>query len=1731
VNTKIVSTTELELAKMLFESAQSKVREFVKTSAADNAAKAAFGADVSGAAVLKAIQGFDQKAWPKVVLIDARDLHGARSAYDQAHDTIYLSRDFLAASKSTPDAVKAVLIEEIGHAIDARVHKIDAAGDEGQIFARFVTGQAPNSAELAAMKAENDHGTILVDGKALSVEFAAPVAGSLTLDGSLTDWTTADRIDKSLGIPGYEVYGKASGDSFVFALKAPAAIGANTTAWLNTDGNINTGFKVFGTTGGAEYNINFDATGTPHLYTGDAGQTLIAAANVSFGYSADHTVVEFAVQKTAIGSPTVMTTLWDVNNTTFLPTNFSATPYEVVDTSTLPARTDFDKKIGIVYSDTTANAYFSKMAYSQLFMSAQNQAAMAGVHYDILKESDLTNLAKLANYDTLVFPSFRNVAADKVAAIESTLKLAVEQYHVGIVAAGEFMTVDANGVALAGDPYARMKTLLDLQIVGGGFPADVSVKASNITHPVMEGYVSNELIHNYNGVGWLAFSPVTTAGTDVLATQTVGTTTYNAVVATTTGGRNVHFATEALLGDNNMLWQAIDYSVNGSGVTAGLELSRNSSILASRTDVDQAMETEDVSPAGKPGILDKLLPTLQTWKAAYNFVGSYYVDIGNKPPEQMTNWSISGPYYKQILDLGNELGSHSISHPEDTNVLTPAQIQAEFQSSKQIIEQEMSKILGKPFTVEGVAVPGAPETLPTALQVIQYYNYMSGGYAGVGAGYPGAIGYLNPDMAAQDKVYIAPNVTFDFTNVEFKKMTTAQASAQWLSEWNSLTAHSDVPVIVWPWHDYGAAMWPTDVGVPSPYSTQMYTDFIARAYNAGAEFVTLGDLAHRISNFNDSALNTSVAGNIVTANVRSPDAGKFALDLDHLGTQKIASVANWYAYDDDSVFLPANGGTYTITLGSSAVDVTHITSLPMRAELVSLTGNGSDLAFSLIGEGKVVIDLIDPAGRSPIVTGAKIAALSGDKLTIDIGTMGPHNVSVSLGNRAPTIISNGGADTAAITLAENTSAVTTVAATDPDPAQTLAYSIAGGADAAKFAIDAKTGALSFLAAPDFEKPGDADLNNSYIVQVKVADNGSPSLSDLQTITVKLSDLNDNAPVITTAAAAAVAENTTLVASLASTDADTVGTKPATFSITGGADAAKFNIVGGNLVFAAAPDFEKPGDADANNSYIVQVSAFDGVNTTNKIITANVTDVLENGAPVISSNGGGDTAAISIVENSSAVTTVVAKDPDVGQIVTYSIAGGADAAKFGINAQTGLLSFLSAPDFEKPGDADLNNSYIVQVRAADNSTPSQSDLQTITVTVGDANDNAPVITTAASAAVAENTTLVASLASTDVDTVGTKPATFSISGGADAAKFSIVAGNLVFAAAPDFEKATDADLNNSYVVQVSAFDGVNTTNKILTANVTNVLENGAPVITSNGGGDTASVSVAENTKAVTTVVAKDLDVGQTLAYAIAGGADAAKFSIDAKTGLLSFLKAPDFEAPADADGNNSYIVQVRAADNGIPSLADLQTISVNVTNVGGRAVTGSSKLNLLIGAGEEDLMSGLGGTTLMFGGAGNDTLVGGTGNDVLIGGAGRDVLTGGAGSDSFVYDGTTDGADRITDFTLGKHGDHLDIIPLFAGYEPGAAWNFDQQDKFQKMFEKGQYDKMFDSKKFQKIFGDAHDESGINNFVRLSGSNDTTVWVNSDGLGDDFVAVATLQGVHMTPTLLHDMIAQGNLFML
>jgi len=833
---------------------------------------------------------------------------------------------------------------------------------------------------------------------------------TVSVDGSLSDWTQADRIDGVAPVAGYEVYGKVTGDSYVFAIQAPAgvSIGEFTTAWLNTDQNTATGHQIFGFTGGAEYNVDFDVNGVPFLYTGDAGEIPTQPiAALPFARSADGTVVEFAVTKEAIGNPEAIDTLFDINDTTFLPGNFGGPAYPLVDTSLLPQRIDFSTKVAIVYSETTAARFFgdpslpgqleiNQTAYSQLFMAAQSQAATAGIPFDILTEADLLDLATLVNYDAIVFPSFQFVSTASLPDIENNLVLLAQYYDTSFIAAGNFMTSDENGNVLSGDPYARMKALFDLQAGGSGVDADVTITSAGAGFPGVGGYVAGEQIRTYEGASFLKFADATPTATPLtfIDNQTVtgtgaGDGTFAAVIASSINGdRNVHFSTEALLGDNNQLWQAIQYAVNDASTpTVGLQMGRQNAIVAMRNDMDQSQETFDVIDQ-TPSIYDVLLPILEQWKADYNVVGSYYINVGDNPPDQATDWAISGPYYQQLLAMGNEIGTHSYTHPEDTNPLSSTEIEFEFNQSQLLIEQQLG------IDVVGAAIPGAPEQLPTSLEVLQYFDYLSGGFSSVGAGFPGAFGYILPTV--QDTVYIAPNASFDFTLNGFLGMTPAEADAFWAAEWDSLTAHSDLPVIVWPIHDYGPTEWEIDPPDPTLYELSQFTNYIERAANFGSEFVTLADLAQRIESFEQASITSSVSGNVITATVNSSDAGKFALDLDNLDSDVIASVNGWYAYDNDSVFLDSDGGTFEITLGTVADDVTHITELPARSELLTLLGDDTNLNFSLIGEGEVVVDLKNVAGTSPNVAGAAITSQVGDILTLDLGAFGTHNVAIEL---------------------------------------------------------------------------------------------------------------------------------------------------------------------------------------------------------------------------------------------------------------------------------------------------------------------------------------------------------------------------------------------------------------------------------------------------------------------------------------------------------------------------------------------------------------------------------------------------------------------------------------------------------------------------------------------------------------------------------------------------------------
>jgi VCBS repeat-containing protein len=692
------------------------------------------------------------------------------------------------------------------------------------------------------------------------------------------------------------------------------------------------------------------------------------------------------------------------------------------------------------------------------------------------------------------------------------------------------------------------------------------------------------------------------------------------------------------------------------------------------------------------------------------------------------------------------------------------------------------------------------------------------------------------------------------------------------------------------------------------------------------------------------------------------------------------------------VITSGEGDTATYAIPENTSFVTQVTSTDEDRV------HGDTATYSLIGGKDLNLFTINASTGELSIVPQDFEALigGGDNAIFQVvvqvkdsgGLIDTQAISVTItdANDPPVITSD---PTGAVTVNENSSVATTVVATDQDN-DPLVYSIVGGADALKFDIDQTSGVLSFRTPPDFENPGSAAGTNVYDVQVQVTDNIAAPVK--QTLAITVADVNE-APVITSdgggdTATVSTPENTTgLITTVSFTDQDAIDKIAGNVKYAlSGADASLFNLgANGELSFKSAPNFENPNHG---NVYSVTVTVTDkGGLSDSQAISVNVTDVAE--APVITSNGGGDTAALTVNENGTLATTVTVTDPDAGTVLSYTLTG-ADADKFAFDATTGALTFVNAPDFEVPGDAGGDGVYDVVVNVADQT--GLTDAQALAITIANVNE-APVITSnngdPVSSTVNENQTATGvQVTYIDQDAGGSHTYTLL---GADAGRFNIDAttGVLTFKTAPNFEDPTHGSVYN-LTVKVADQGGLFDTQDV-SITVANVNE--APVITSNGAGATAAISMAENLTAVTTVTVQDPDANTTLAYSLSG-ADAALFNINQATGALSFITAPDFEIPTSAGGGNLYQVTVTVSDG---QLTDQQALSITVTDVVGKTAT-LAAAGTLPGTPEADTLTGS---------AGNDIIIGLGGDDLINGAGGADQMIGGKGNDTYIVDNVND----------------------------------------------------------------------------------------------------------------------------
>jgi Ca2+-binding RTX toxin-like protein len=658
----------------------------------------------------------------------------------------------------------------------------------------------------------------------------------------------------------------------------------------------------------------------------------------------------------------------------------------------------------------------------------------------------------------------------------------------------------------------------------------------------------------------------------------------------------------------------------------------------------------------------------------------------------------------------------------------------------------------------------------------------------------------------------------------------------------------------------------------------------------------------------------------------------------------------------DEAPVITSSATFNITEPSTAVGTVTATDAdsPPSAIRFAITG-GADAALFEIDEntGALSFKIAPDFETDPHSYEVEVTASDGGNLSA------PQTITITLddaNDNAPVITST------AFSVAENQTLIGTVASTDADTTgEPITYSLTGGADSGLFAINSLTGALSFLSPQDYE-------GTQKVFEVEITASDGTNISAPQTITVTLTDVNDNAPVITSSATFSVAENATAVGTVTSSDVDTLST--ATYSISGGIHASLFTInpTTGALSFASARNYETDP-----HTYSVQVQVSDGVNSSTQNITVNLTDTNDT-APAFTSP-----ATFSVAENTTAVGTVAASDLDTtGEPITYEITGGADAGLFTINETTGALSFLTAPDFETDAQ------FAVQVTASDGSNTS---VQTITVNVTDVNDNAPVITTT-SLSVAEGSTFVGNVAANDIDTVG-GPITYSIVGGADQSLFTINAttGALSLVAPQDFEAG-----DTEFEVEVQASDGTNSSSQTITVNLTDVAP-GTPVDVNLNAN-----SVAEGSAAGTTV-GIDIDAAdpipglptETAVYSIIDDTSGGGFQINASTGLVTVADG----SKLDYETATQHTIVVQAL---IGATASTASFVINLTDVAGNTIVGTNKADLI------NAISGPGGAT--------PNNVATSEADIITGGKGIDIIDGLGGDDIIQISGTNDARDSI-----------------------------------------------------------------------------------------------------------------------
>ena len=576
-------------------------------------------------------------------------------------------------------------------------------------------------------------------------------------------------------------------------------------------------------------------------------------------------------------------------------------------------------------------------------------------------------------------------------------------------------------------------------------------------------------------------------------------------------------------------------------------------------------------------------------------------------------------------------------------------------------------------------------------------------------------------------------------------------------------------------------------------------------------------------------------------------------------------------------------------------------------------------------------------------------------------------------NAAPKFADDQDPDTVAVdvnaarSIAENTpkgvDIGSLIEASDLNPGK-LTYTLEG-TDASSFDIDRETGQLKTKAVLDREDSNLTDSDNDDAnglqleVMVRATDpSGDPQMptadagnSDIVTVVITVEDLAEDPQISDESIDGFEEVGGTITEALATFTAVTEDTDSARRWSLAGPDAGKLQFATptqGALTFIEKPDYEDPGDADGDNMYEVTVRATDDDGRTGtRDVTVEVTNDEEDGTVTLSptQHRVGVPITATLKDDDDGVYGVMWQWYNDDVAVAANAIAGARSATYTPKASNVTQDLNAVATYhDAAGDdmadtaASVNDSPVL--RDTRNKAPVFKDSKGVVITQAERSvaETAAGVTGDDDATDDDSSDNVGGTIMAEDSNIGmaaeNDSLAFSLSGD-DASKFLIRHPDDTETGATQNVQVEvkagakfDYETKDTYVVTLTATDDYGETADLeLTIKITDVNE--APEIMAGGLAISgmASVNYAEDRRdAVATYAVSGPDAD--MATWTLEGADAGDFRIST-TGVLTFRTTPNYETPADMDGNNVYMVTVEANDG---TYMDTHAVTVMVTNV-------------------------------------------------------------------------------------------------------------------------------------------------------------------------------------------------------